>query len=353
MSGIASSRLAGWSRFTWLAIAAFGAVVVLLTVLAASGGVRGTDQYWYVSDVEMLVRDHANVGNTLFPVALLGSSPVLPPPFIHNVLSTYLAAVPALPLGPFGGWLALNLFATLATAALIYLAARTVAAPWASLLCAILYPLLPLTFWYSTQPLAEASTSVFAALSIYLLAVAGSRTVRWIALVAALGLLYLSRESYLPLLVAAPIGFLIVKLREEHRRMREALVPTGLVVAIAMLFVVAGSFLFAADQVHFSYARMLNTAVPGSTTNMWFNFDLSAANLTDRLPFELGLLANQTRWSSHGTVHHLRESGHRVASTGVSTSSHSSPSSRSGGAAGVTSSSAWPSGPSRSWPSTS
>lgn len=293
MSDTPGGRLAGWSRLTWLAIAALGMVVVGLTAFAASGGVRGTDQFWYVADVETLVRDHANIGNTVFPVALLGPSPVMPPPFIHNILSMYVAAVPALVLGPFGGWLALNTVATLATASLIYLAARTVAAPWASLLCAVLYPLLPLTFWYSTQPLAEASTSLFAALAIYLLAVAGSKTVRWIALVAALGLLYLSRESYLPLLIAAPIGFLIAKLRGEHCGMREAFATTGLVGAVAVLFVVAGNVFFAADQVRFSYTRMLHTAVPGSTTNMWFNFDLSPANLADRLPFDLGLLATK------------------------------------------------------------
>jgi hypothetical protein len=121
MSDTPGGRLAGWSRLTWLAIAALGMVVVGLTAFAASGGVRGTDQFWYVADVETLVRDHANIGNTVFPVALLGPSPVMPPPFIHNILSMYVAAVPALVLGPFGGWLALNTVATLATASLIYL----------------------------------------------------------------------------------------------------------------------------------------------------------------------------------------------------------------------------------------
>src|SRR5689334_10097386 len=199
------------SRALWFAVALAIAVAVIVTLYAASGGVRGSDQYWYLTDTEALAHDHVLTSNTVFPVALLGPDPTLPPPFIHNVLSVYLAAIPGAVLGAFDGWLVLNLMATIGAALLIFLAARTVAPRWASMLCAIVYPLLPITVWHAAQPLAEASTAFFAALAMYALARAGRASVRWLLLVGALGLLYLSRESYLPLLLAAPVGFLLVR----------------------------------------------------------------------------------------------------------------------------------------------
>jgi hypothetical protein len=285
------STASGGNRWLpWIAIVVFGLVVIGLTLYAASGGVRGSDQYWYLADVDTLARDHAVTTNTVFPVGLLGSDPILPPPIIHNVLSLYLAAVPALAIGSYGGWIALNLIATLATAALIYLAARTVASRWAALVCAVVYPLLPVTIWHTAQPLSEASTAFFAALSIYFLATARTSTLRWLALIGALGLLYISRESYLPLLFAAPIGFLIVRVREDPDGLRGAVAPTALLAVAAAAIGAAAQVAFAADNVRFSYTRLLHAAVPGSTTNMWFNFDLSPANLADRLPFDVGLL---------------------------------------------------------------
>ena len=298
MSEASGARATGWGRWTWLALLAFGVVFVALTVVAATGGVRGSDQYWYVADVETLVRDHTLATNTVLPVALMGPERMLPPPFIHNVLSLYLAALPALAVGSYAGWLVLNVLATLATAALIYLAARTVASRWAALTCAVLYPALPVVFWHTAQPLSEASTSLFAALAIYVLAIAGKRTIRWVALVGALGLVYLSRESYLPLLLLTPVWFGILKLREPGARARDAIGPI-LVVAIAPVVVLAGAgIVFAADNVRFSYTRLLHSAVPGATppdsaSNMWFNFDLSAANLADRMPFDAGLVVTK------------------------------------------------------------
>lgn len=293
MNGTTTAREAGWGRWTWLALLIFGFVIVGLVLVAATGGVRGSDQYWYVADVTTLVRDHTLTTNTVFPVALLGPDPVLPPPFIHNVLSMYLAAVPAMAVGSYAGWLVLNVLATFAAAVLIYQVARTVTSRWAALTCAVLYPALPVVFWHTVQPLSEASTSLFAALAIYFLSIAGVRTGRWVALVGALGLLYLSRESYLPLLLAAPVWFFFVKVREPGVRARVALASSLLVATTAVVVVALADVAFAADNVRFSYTRLLHAAVPGSTSNMWFNFDLSPESLADRLPFDPGLVAGK------------------------------------------------------------
>jgi hypothetical protein len=59
---------------------------------------------------------------------------------------------------------------------------------------------------------------------------------------------------------------------------------------LAAAFVVIEAAVLEAVNVTFSYGRLLHTAVPGQTGNMWFNFDLSAANLEDRLTLDLSLL---------------------------------------------------------------
>ena len=281
------------SRALWFAVGVAVVVAVVVTLYAASGGVRGSDQYWYLTDTEALARDHVLTSNTVFPVALLGPSPTIPPPFIHNVLSVYLAAIPATIVGAFDGWVLLGLVSTLGAAVLIFLAARTVAPGWASLLVAIAYPLLPIAVWHTAQPLAEASTAFFAALAVFALAVAGRSTVRWLLLILALGLLYLSRESYIPLLLVAPIGFLAVRAKDGNGEWRRAIAPTiGLGVA-AIAIVLVSQSIVPADNVRFSYGRLLHSAVPGSTSNMFFNFDLSPANLADRMPFDAGLLLSK------------------------------------------------------------
>ena len=277
-------------RLSWIALVAFVTVVVASTLFAASGGVRGSDQYWYLADVETLARDRVIGSTTVFPVGLLGDHGTLPPPFIHNVLSIYLAALPALVVGPLGGWIVLNLVATLATSFLIYRAARVVASVWAAALCAVLYPLLPVTVWQTAQPLAEASTSLFGALAFYLVTGARVSAIRWLGVVLAVGLLYFSRQSYLPLLLAAPLWFGVLRACELGARIRDVLPLTALLAAVALAITSAGQLMFAAANVRVSYTRLWHTAVPGRSDNMWFNFDLSSANLADQLPFDTDIL---------------------------------------------------------------
>ena len=261
-----------------------------LVVFATAAGVRGSDQYWYLSDAERLARYGVATTMTLFPVGLLGPAGTLSPPFIHNVLSTYLAGGLAVALGGYGGWIALNVAAVLATSLLIFLTARRVASDWAAIIVAVLYPLLPVIFWHTTQPLTEASTALFAALALYLLGRAGEAPSRWLAVVGATGLLYFCRDSYLPLLLAVPVGYLVTRVHQDRGHLRAALPPTVLLGLGVVVVLLLGQALFPADNVAFSYSRLVQTAVPGMTDNMWFNFDLSNANIADTAPIRWDLL---------------------------------------------------------------
>jgi hypothetical protein len=205
------------------------------------------------------------------------------------VLGVYLAALPAVVFGALGGWLTLNLISTLASAALVYFAARRVAAPWAAALAGGLYPVLPLAFWQTAQPLTEASIALFAALLVYLATRVGHRLVEWFTLLAAVGLLALARESYLPLVFAVPIAYLALS-RARGPVGRSSIGGAAALTAGSLVVLGIGDQAFGQQNVRFSIARLLHTAVPGRTDNMWFNFDLSAANVEDRLPLALDLL---------------------------------------------------------------
>jgi hypothetical protein len=166
----------------------------------------------------------------------------------------------------------------------------------AAMLVALAYPLLPIIFWQTAQPLSEASTAFFAALSIYAVAVAGTSLLRWLLVAVAVTLLYLSRESYQALLVILPVGFFLIRVTEHPGGWRSALKPTILLAAAVGVATYLGQhFFFEKFNVEFSYTRLLHSAVPGRTDSMFYNFDLSAANLVNRLPFEVELLLLKLR----------------------------------------------------------
>jgi len=290
VTGVGGRRGRGgpWPRRLSLVVVL--AAVVGTALVAASGGVRGSDQYWYLADVQTLIDGGSATTNNIFPVGLLGDRSGVPPPFVHNVLSLYLAVLPATLVGAMGGWVVLNVVSTLVTAALVYGAARSVATSWAALLVAVGYATLPIVTWHTPQPLAEASTSAFAALAIYALARAGTSGRGWLVVTGTVGLLYLSRQSYLPLLLAVPVAFVVVRAWEGGARLRNACVPAIGLALTAGLITLAGGVMFASENVDFSYSRLLHTAVPGRTDNMWFNFELSKANLDNALPLDLGLV---------------------------------------------------------------
>jgi hypothetical protein len=117
--------------------------------------------------VESIVDGHGVQTNEIYPVAIRHEMLPLPRPFVHNILNTYLAAGPAVLLGAYEGWIALNFLSGLLTAFLIF---RTVVSvtdsrPAASAVAAT-YLVLPLTIWLTTQPMAEASIAPLAALAV-------------------------------------------------------------------------------------------------------------------------------------------------------------------------------------------
>src|SRR5262245_8093548 len=90
----------GWSRTEALLIVAVLLIFIVLVWIGASG-LRGSDQYWYVADVESLIGGHGVQSNEIYPVTVRDGVASLPRPFVHNILNVYVAAIPALLFGAY------------------------------------------------------------------------------------------------------------------------------------------------------------------------------------------------------------------------------------------------------------
>lgn len=267
------------------------ALVLFLAAFAyaSAGGLRGSDQYWYVADVETLLSTGRAVTNNVFPVSLLNGE-TLPLPFVHNVLSVYLATVPAFFLGSYWGWLVLNLAGTLICCVLVHRTCRRFADERVALLASLAYLTFPLTFWQAVQPLGEASIPPLIALALLLLARAGTAAHGWLALAFAAALLYFSRQSLVLVLLAVPVGYALRTWGGAWRP--RAMTLAGLLLIVAGALVI-GNLLFEQEAVELTYARVLSGVVPGVAgheDNMASSFDLSPANLAGGPPVRLDFL---------------------------------------------------------------
>lgn len=167
---------------------------------------RGSDQYWYVQDVETLALRGVSTTNVVFPATLNRPDARIPAPFIHNILPVYLTApfVPA--LGGYRAWLAANGLGLALTALCAGLAALRLTGSWGATALAVCTLLcLPSTAWLTAQPLAEILTGVPIAMALLTLAL-GETGAHWLAATFCVGLAYLSRESFLATLLLMPVA---------------------------------------------------------------------------------------------------------------------------------------------------
>jgi hypothetical protein len=65
-----------------------------------------------VADVESLVEGRGVQTNEVYPVSIRHEIAPLPRPFVHNILNIYVAALPALLFGAYGGWIVFNLISS-------------------------------------------------------------------------------------------------------------------------------------------------------------------------------------------------------------------------------------------------
>ena len=244
-------------------------IVFVSLILFAASGLRGTDQYWYAADVEMLL-EGGTTTNDVYPAQIMFDYARMPYPFMHNTLNLYLVLPAAKLFGAFGGWVVTNVLAAILAASLIALLVTAVADKWISVLSYTVYLLLPLTIWISSQPLAEAAIVPFVALGVLAYVRAENNKKMWVLAAVAACLAYYCRVSFLPVLFVIPIAFLV---QNRSAPIKSILWALGLL-SFAVGVVIIGKIIFVQGMPG-SFNKMITNAIPGVTRNMHFLFSLS------------------------------------------------------------------------------
>jgi hypothetical protein len=236
-------------------------------VWVGASGVRGSDQYWYVADVESLIEGRGVQTNEIHPVSVRHEVAPLPRPFIHNILNIYLVALPALLFGAYGGWIVVNLFSSLLTAFLIFCTVvRFTDSRAAALTVALSYLLLPLTVWSTTQPLAESSIAPLVALAVYVYVTADASYWRWMLLMVVAALLVYCRESFVLLLPLVPLAYVVHVGPWRIGTVARA----GGIAALGGALWLLGKHLFE-PHISASYLQVLGSAFPEYSNHFYFN----------------------------------------------------------------------------------
>jgi hypothetical protein len=227
----------GW-RAPATVVALASAATAALVWYAAGDGPRGSDQFWYVADVDRLVHGQDDT-NQIYPntVPIPGTSRAR---FVHNLVNLHLVVPFARVFGAFHGWLVANLVAVLAAGALLAFVVARHAGRRAGVFAFALFLSLPLTVWLTTQPLAEATTAPFVALALLLFTVAGRSVVGWVLVAAALGVAAWGRVNLVLLLLAVPLAHLASERPWTRRGLLRVSVSGAL--SFAMAFAVVYAF---------------------------------------------------------------------------------------------------------------
>jgi len=144
----------------------FTLVLLSLLALYASNGVRGTDQYWYVGDVEKrLAGDFSNTTTIHFPGQILRDGALLDPNHIlHNGFALDLATWIGHFFGAYDAWVVLNLTLHFLVSVCLYWSAQRFVSSHIAGWVSSIYLLSPIAFWQSINPLLEMSFAALTAL---------------------------------------------------------------------------------------------------------------------------------------------------------------------------------------------
>lgn len=245
--------------------AARGRVLLLLVALAhvalvlyAAADLRGSDQYWYVADVEALMHG-VTTTNQVYPVNIWKNTP-LPPSFIHHILNLYLALPFALLLGDaYHGWIAINLLMSLAVAWVMRQTMRQVLGDLAADVAAGIWLLLPITIWTTSQPSAETTTAGVLALALFVTVRARGLT-SWLAATLLWGAAYYCRAFYGPILLLMPWLFARWGEPKPVSRKLGVILLLGITGLVLLLI---GPLLFPAGVLSITEGIRVRSSVPG------------------------------------------------------------------------------------------
>ena len=142
-------------------------VLALFLVFYGAAGVRGTDQYWYVADVETLSRGLAPVTNNIFPGPMLRNGAVPENNyFMHNSPVMYVIGSLSKVIPPYNAWIIVNTLCHFIVALCIFLVLLRLTTQPLSILITSFYVLSPIAIWQTINPLLEMYYAALAGMQI-------------------------------------------------------------------------------------------------------------------------------------------------------------------------------------------
>ena len=276
---------------SWILVL-FAALYIALVLYGSASGVRGTDQYWYVADIQTLANHQPPLSNNLYPPSALSqSSPALEArPFIHNTPYVYLAAIAAKTISPFHSAILLNTLSYLIASLLIFLSMRRLGIEEKiAALTTGLFLLFPMNYWLSVNAMSEALLVPGIAFLAYLATNKSITVYTWILSIVCLLFLILTRESMVILALLLPFFYVLEK--------RELTLKTlAIFITLTSGFIVA-YWLRASLLPHnesCSFPEMVRRMTPGVSDNMFCYFNLQETAINPSLWIEK-IMANFTK----------------------------------------------------------
>lgn len=205
-------------------------IVFLVFSIRFGQGVRGSDQYWYVSDVLLGQLTGRPRSNAIYPSALdsnLFSPESLPPP-IHSVPATYLANyLNYVVQDPYMSWLYLGLVLAISSSFLVYKISAIFVSSNLALLASALFLLTPQNLWLTLNPLMEQSV-VFATLLLIYSSIAIRQKFFHLGLmIVGTSILVASRPNYLLIAVGVLAVMYLHRRQVKYSALRAAIYLLG------------------------------------------------------------------------------------------------------------------------------
>lgn len=248
---------------------AAASLIVLLWIaffFFASAGVRGSDQFWYVSEVRAIMEGDPR-SNSLWPHFVFSDDNYLQSrPFVHQGILPYFVGLWKGILDPYKAWILSNLLFVLSSAVLIYsslykLRVNKSVAIWA----ALLFLSLPLTFWLATQPMNESAVGFFCALLIRMSVSDISKYYRFtlIAFIALLGQFIVS--IFIPVVIIALMCFCWMEWKAYNKKSIYSILYYSLISILVLIL--SANF---GSTLNFDIVQIMMNGTGGSSNmNIW------------------------------------------------------------------------------------
>lgn len=272
----------------WKPVLVFVSIAACLVLWFGSEGVRGTDQYWYLGDVETLAEHKPPLTNIVYPGKLLRESAgeVSPNYFMHNGPFIAVAAFIGKFFSPYSGWMLLNFVSHFVVAGTIFFVCRIYTTASIAGWVTALYLVSPIAIWQSLNMLQE---QIYAGcLAVCLAGFAYRSKWQWqVVLVAALAIGTLSHPLFF-LLANFYLFYCAVTLMKAPSYLRgSGIVLVGIVIYAAQYF--KGVIFPSSFQPDMQ--SIVAGAVPGVSNMLWHQSDrlepVSISLLLDKLSFAL------------------------------------------------------------------